>query len=274
MRRELAHNSHLEGLSAVNELLVLTNYTELLKNLVTRDLKVRYRRSVLGFIWTMLNPLLMMVIFSIVFSTLFRFAIDNFIAYFLPAYLAWNFFAQSTTAALRSIIGNAELIKKIYVPKLIFVVSTVISGLINLLFASVPLVVVLVITTEQQLNLSWLFLPISVIAITLFTLGISLLLSAVAVFFYDVVEIYQVVLTAWMYLTPIFYPVNIVPHPYRILIYVNPLYYLIECFRLPLYKGVFPSLAYVAYGGVAAGFALVLGWLVFSRAIDRFAYYV
>jgi len=273
MTKTLAYDSHQTYIVGLDELLALLDYKELLKNLVARDLKVRYKRSVLGFFWTMLNPLLMMIVFTAVFSAFFRFSIANFVIYFLSAYLLWTFFAQSTVASMTSILRSGNLIKKIYVPKAIFVLATIISGLVNLLFAMVPLLVIMLMT-QQRMGFSLLFLPVPVTLTALFTLGLSLLLSAVAVFFYDVIEMYQVVLTAWMYLTPIFYPIDIVPPQYRVFIWLNPLYYLIECFRTPIYNGVLPPTEYLVYGGLAAMTALIVGWWFFSRSVDRFAYYV
>jgi len=273
MSQESVYDSRDSKPAGLEELVVLRGYTDLLQNLVLRDLRVRYKRSVLGFLWTMLNPLLMMIVFTIVFSTVFRFAIDNFIVYFLSAYLLWTFFSQSTLAALTSIVGNADLIKKIYVPKSVFVLSNVVSGLINFLFALVPLTIVVVLT-GPRIDRSWLILPVPVILTAVFALGVSLLVSAVVVFFYDVVEMYQVVLVAWMYLTPIFYPLDIIPHPFRKIIQLNPMYYLTECFRLPLHSGTLPPVTYLAYSSLAASLAFVIGWWVFSRATDRFAYYI
>lgn len=273
MARAPVYDSRQPRIAAVDELLALLDYKELLKNLVARDLKVRYKRSILGFFWTMLNPLLMMIIFTVVFSTLFRFSIPNFVIYFLSAYLPWNFFAQSTMASMTSVVRSGSLIKKIYVPKAIFVLATVVSGLSNLAFASVPLLVIMVIT-QHRIGYSVLLLPVSVILIALFSLGLSLFLSAVAVFFYDVIEMYQVVLRAWMYLTPLFYPLDIVPTRYRVLIQLNPMYYLIECFRAPLYRGTLPPTEYLAYGGLTAVAAIIVGWWFFCRLSDRFAYYL
>ena len=273
MAKALVYDSRQARMAALDELLALLEYKELLKSLVARDLKVRYKRSILGFFWTMLNPLLMMIIFTVVFSTFFRFSMANFVIYFLSAYLPWNFFAQSTVASMTSVLRSASLIKKIYVPKAIFVLATVISGLVNLAFATIPLLVIMIVT-QQRVGLSLLFLPVPVALTALFTLGLSLLLSAVAVFFYDVIEMYQVLLTAWMYLTPIFYPLEIVPSPYRVLIQLNPMYHLVECFRAPVYDGVLPSAAHLAYGGLAAVVAMIIGWWFFSRSADRFAYYV
>lgn len=273
MTSTLMYDSQQARIVALDELLELLGYKELLNNLVARDLKVRYKRSVLGFFWTMLNPLMMMIVFTAVFSGFFRFSVANFVIYFLSAYLPWTFFAQSTVASMTSILRSGSLIKKIYVPKAIFVLATITSGLVNLLFAMVPLLVIMLVT-QQRVGFSLLFLPIPVILTALFTLGLSLLLSAVAVFFYDVIEMYQVILTAWMYLTPIFYPLNIVPPQYHVFIRLNPMYYLVECFRTPIFTGSLPPTEYLAYGGLAALAVLIVGWWFFSRSADRFAYYV
>ena len=273
MTRALVYDSHQSHASSIGELLALLDYGELLKHLVARDLKVRYKRSVLGFLWTMLNPLLMMIVFTAVFSAFFRLSAENFVVYFLSAYLLWTFFSQSTVASMTSILRSGSLIKKIYIPKAIFVLATITSGLVNLLFAMVPLLLIMLVT-QQRMGVALLFLPIPVTLTALFTLGISLLLSAVAVFFYDVIEMYQVILTAWMYLTPIFYPLDIIPPQYHVFIRLNPMYYLVECFRIPICNEALPPIEYLAYGGLAALAAVIIGWWFFSRSSDRFAYYV
>jgi ABC-2 type transport system permease protein len=273
MAKALIYDSRHARIAALDELIALLDYKELLKNLVVRDLKVRYKRSVLGFFWTMLNPLLMMTIFTVVFSTFFRFRMANFVIYFLSAYLLWNFFAQSTVASMTSILKRASLIKKIYIPKAAFVLTTTISGLVNLAFAMVPLLLIMIVT-GQRIGLSLLFLPVPVAITALFTVGLSLLLSAVAVFFHDVIEMYNVVLRALMYLTPIFYPLEIIPSPYRVLIQLNPMYHLIESFRVPIYRGILPSVEHLTYGGLSAVVAIIIGWWFFSRSAERLAYYV
>ncbi len=248
-------------------------YKDLLYNLVIRDLTVRYKRSVLGFCWSWLNPLLNTIVFTIVFSTVFRFEIKNFIIYFLSGYQLWNFFAQSTQVASRCLLLNGPLFKKIYVPKPIFVISVVLSNLVNLGFALIPLFILLPIL-GKGFHLSLLFLPIPIIFVVMFTIGISFILSATAVFFSDIIDMHQVFLMPWMYLTPIIYPIDIIPKKYIPFLKLNPFYYLVECFRLPIYLGEIPDLQTICLAFLVAVAALWIGYRVFTNLADAFVYYV
>ncbi len=256
-----------------HDIVEIYQYRDLLRNLVSRDLTVRYKRSFFGYLWTMLNPLLNTIVLTIVFATAFRFQVRDFIIYFLSAYLLWNFFAQSTMLSSRAILRNGEIFKKIYVPKGIFVLSIVVAELINLTLALVPLFLVLLVM-RQTLSWSLLFLPVAVGLTVLFTLGIALLLAAVAVYFYDIIDGYQVLLLPWMYLTPIVYPLEIIPEQFLPLIKMNPLFYLVECFRLPLYNNQLPPLPMIFWAAVGAGLSFALGYLIFARKADDFIFYV
>ena len=251
----------------------LVRYRSLLRNLIVRDLTVRYKRSTIGVFWTLINPIIMTVVFSIIFSAVFRFTTENFIVYFLSGYLFWNFFAQTTLVSSQCILLNGNLLRKSYVPKKIFVLSIVISGLINLGLAMVPLTAV-VLLVGKQFDSSLLILPFSLVLLTLFTTGVSLVLSSTSVFFTDVISLYQVVLQPWMYLTPIVYPVEIIPSKYLPLIQVNPMYHLIACFRAPIYDGKLPTAENVICAAVASLAVLVVGYVVFSRSEDDFIYYL
>ena len=173
-------NAADEKFSAINEIHDLVQHRNLLWNLVHRDLTVRYKRSVIGFFWTMLNPLLLMIILTVVFSTIFRFeGIDNYPTYFLSTYLVFGFFAQTTNQSMASLSWNGALMKRVRVPKSIFAVSTTLSGLVNLCLAYVPLFVIM-IATGAPICVTVLYLPISFLLIAMFTLGVSLLLIAFA----------------------------------------------------------------------------------------------
>lgn len=251
----------------------IIRYRTLLQTLVSRELKVRYKRSVLGVLWTMLNPLLMMIVFTIVFAHFLRFEIDHFPVYFLSAFLIWNFFSQTTSWATGCLLGNASLITKVYVPKAIFVLATVVGGLVNLLLSLVPLALIMIVL-GHPLTSSIAFLPIPILLATLFSLGLSLLLAPLCLMFADIVPLYQVALTAWMYLTPIFYPLDIVPERYRILVEANPMTYLVEAFRAPIYAGTLPDTSVLLGAAVSAAVVLVGGTVVFDRYSDRIAYHV
>jgi len=251
----------------------LLRYRTLLATLVSRDLKVRYKRSVLGVLWTMVNPLLMMIVFSIVFATVFRFSIEHFTIYFLSAYLLWNFFAQTTSWSTACLLGNASLIRKIYVPKAIFVLATVLSGLINLVVSLVPLAALMLLVGHPMTS-SLAFLPVAILVATVFAFGVSLLLAAICIEFNDVVQIYQVWLVAWMYLTPVIYPLEVVPEQFRWIVKLNPMYYIVETFRRPVYDGVLPGIGMVVPAVLSAGLVLAFGWWLFERRSDRIAYLV
>lgn len=251
----------------------LYQHSDLIWYLVMRDLRVRYRRSTLGLIWTMLQPLMMMMVMYIVFSNVFRFDVYRYPVYVLAGILFWNFFSQSVVASMNSLRANAGILQKLPVPKAVFPVATVLSGVVNLCLALVPLLAILV-ATGQPLEPALLFLPVSIILAAMFTLGAGLLLSPLAVFFSDVVELVGVVLMLLMYLTPIFYPVSIVPERYRWLVRYNPVRSVLEVFRDPIYYGKIPPLPHVTVTLVIAVLALLIGALAFRKSSDRIPFYV
>ncbi len=255
------------------EFLQLLQYKDLLINLVFRDLTVRYKRSVLGFCWTMVNPLINTIVFTVVFATIFRFAIKDFIIYFLSAYQLWILFSQSTTLSSRCILSNGPLLKKVYLPKTIFVVSILVSELVNFSFAMLPLLG-LVIIIGKGLSISLLFLPVPIIIMIFFTLGVSFILSSVTVFFHDIMDIDQLLLMPWMYLTPIFYPLEIIPEKYLFIVKINPMYYIIDSFRAPIYLGQLPDPLNVLWAGLSAAVVFIAGIMLFTKVSDDFIYYI
>ncbi len=250
-------------------------YRDLVLTLVARELKVRYRRSVIGFVWTMLQPLLMMLTFYLVFSQLFRSNLPHYPVYALAGILFWNFFSQSIVASMNSLRGNAQLLQKLPVPKAVFPIATVISGVVNLVFALVPTLLITVLI-ERRLSPALLFLPVSILLAALFTLGAGLLLSPLAVFFTDVVELIGVLLTVLMYLTPVIYPMNILPANSSVfwVVHFNPLRSILEVFRDPIHQGKVPPLAHITVCVVITAVALAVGAFAFRRSSDRIPFYV
>jgi len=265
------YDSARRGSAMLDELHQVWRYRDLLMQLVSRNIKVRYKRSVLGIAWTMLNPLLIMIILTLVFSNLFRIAIEHYSVYILSALVIWNFFSQTTTMAMSELVWGGGLFHRIYIPRTVFALSAVGTGLVNLLFSLVPLAIIM-IATGVPLSPVLLFLPIPILLTALFALGIGLLLSVLAAQFADVVEVYQIVLTAWMYLTPIIYPLDIVPEQYRWLFNLNPMYHLLETFRLPVYLGTLPGLYRLSIAAFIAIVTFVMGWALFTKKADEFAY--
>jgi len=250
-------------------LLNFWRYKELLKLLVIRDVKLKYKRSFLGLLWSLLNPLLMMVIISIVFSSLFRFDIVNFPAYLITGTIMFTFFSEATNMSMVSIIGNGSLIRKVYIPKYIFPLSKILSSFINLLFSLLAMILVLIFT---KVKLTWILclIPLPLIYFLIFTIGVGLILSTYAVFFRDLIHLYGVVLLALNYLTPIFYPENIIPIKYQFLLKVNPLYYFIKLFRDVVLYGKLPSLQLNMICLAISLLALFIGTIVFYRKQDHF----
>ncbi len=252
----------------------LYRYRDLIWMLVVRDLKVRYRRSVIGFFWTMLQPLLTMLVLHAVFSALFRFDIKNFQVYALSGIMFWNFFSQSITVSMNSLKSHAYILQKVPVPLAIFPVTTVISGVINLLFTLVPLFGILIFT-GHPITTSLFFLPVAILVATLFTLGAGLLLSPLAVFFSDVVELVGVVLTMLYFLTPIFYPLEIVAErSWFWVVRYNPIRSILEIFRDPIYQGEIPPPNHFSWALGVTAVILVLGAFVFHRSSAKIPFYV
>jgi ABC-type polysaccharide/polyol phosphate export permease len=249
-------------------------YRDLVLALVARDLKVRYRRSVIGFLWTMLQPLMTMLVLALVFSSIMRFeGIENYPVYAMTGILWWNFFSQTIIASMNSLKGNAGLLQKVAVPHAVFPLATMISGCINLLLAMVPLAAILIVT-GHRFTTALLFIPVSILISAVFSLGAGLLLSPLAVFFHDVVELISVVITLAMYLTPIFYPMSILPAKYVWVVRFNPLRSILEVFRDPIYLGKVPPISHLS---VAVGLSLLLlavGAVSFKRSSDRIPYFV
>lgn len=259
-----------KSLSEVSELL---KYKELLRNLVSRDIKKRYKRSALGLLWVMLDPLFMMLIFYLVFGQLFGKAVGRYTPYAMSGIVLWKLFAQSTRSAMTAFIANRQLINKLYLPRVIFPVSVLASGLVHFFFSLIPLFFILIFS-GTHFSYHLLLLPFIVGLVAVFSLGISLAISTLVVFFFDVVYIYDVVLLAWMYLSAIFYPVSILPQNFQVLLSLNPMYHYISLFRASAYDNAVPLTEHLVYGCAFAFFSLVIGWIIYSRNRDRIVFYL
>ena len=251
----------------------LLPYRDLIATLVARELTVRYKRCTIGLVWTMLQPLLTMLVLHLVFSSIFRFQVDNYPVYVLAGLLFWNFFSQSIISSMNSLRTNASLLKKLPVPHAVFPVATIAAGVVNLLLALLPLLGLLVVT-GHPLTPALLFLPVSIAIATLFTLGAGLLLAPLAVFFYDVVEVVGVLMTLALYLTPIIYPLAILPPRFLAVIRYSPLRSILEIFRDPIYYGKIPPLSHLSVAIAVALAMFVIGYLSFRRAAPRIPFYV
>lgn len=244
-------------------------YGYLMRQLVARDFKTKYKRSMLGVLWSFLNPLLTMMVQYIVFSTLFKSDIPNFPLYLLSGIVCFNFFSEATTMGLQSIVGNAALITKVYVPKYIYPVSRVLSSTINLLLSLIPLLAVMLLT-GTPVRLAILLLPFGLLCVVAFCIGTAFILSTLMVFFRDTQFLWGVLSMLWMYMTPIFYPESIIPDRYMMLYKCNPLYHIIRFVRIVLIDGISPEPKAYALCLIASSVPLVIGAIIFKKNQDKF----
>ena len=248
-------------------------YKDLIKELVVRDIKVKYKKSVLGILWSILNPLLMMIVLSIVFSEVFTSSTKNFPLYLITGQVIFNFFSEATNMSMMSILGNGGLIKKVYLPKYIFPLSKTLFGLVNLIFSLVAVFIV-ILFTKQKIGISSLFIPLLFIYITIFSLGIGFILSSTAVFFRDIIHLYGILLIVWNYLTPVFYPLEIVPDKYRNFISLNPMTYYVDYFRKILLYNEIPDLNLNFICFFVSVISLLIGILIFKKNQNKFILFI
>lgn len=257
----------------VNAVIAIRKYRFLIRQLVSRDFKTKYKRSILGMFWSFLNPLLTMCIQYIVFSTVFKSDTPNYAVYLLIGIVSFNFFNEACGMALSSIVGNAGLITKVYMPKYIYPLTRVMSSMVNLGISLLPLLVV-ALATGVRLRKSAVLAFYFLACLVIFSLGVGLFLSAAMVFFRDVQFLWGVMSMIWMYATPIFYPESILPEHFKIIFQANPLYHFLKNIRICALDGISPEPVVYMQCLMIALVALLIGALVFSKAQDRFVLYL
>jgi len=257
----------------LNALVAMKKYRFLIHQLVSRDFKTKYKRSILGVFWSFLNPLLMMAVQYYVFSTIFKTDIVFYPVYLLTGIIMFNFFSEACGMALTSILGNSSLITKVYVPKYIYPLTRTLSSLVNLAISLIPLFAV-VFFSGVPFTQSFLLFPFFLLCLAVFCLGLGMMLAAGMVFFRDVQFLWGVFSMMWMYATPIFYPESILPDQFKFVLQINPLYYFITFARTCIINGISPEpIAYVQSFLLALGMLLV-GAFVFKKTQDKFILYI
>jgi len=248
----------------------LLEYGELVRNLTIKEFKLRYRNSVLGFIWSLLNPLAMMIILTLVFSTLLRVGIENFPVFLLPALLAWRFFSISTSMSLSSVIGNSPLVTKIYFPRWLLVLS---SNLANLIGSSLEFAALfpLLIFLGMKITYIALLLPVILVFEFILIIGVSLVLAPLNVYYRDVNQVWDIALQIGFFLCPIIYSISLIPERYVLAYSLNPMTRVIESIRKTLYYSTLPTLADFTIILVSGLILLLVGYLVFRKLEPRFA---
>ena len=250
----------------------LYDYRELTQYLVVLNLKTRYRGSILGFLWTLLNPLLLMLVMWVVFSRVARVEEDNYALFLLSGLIVWLFFSQSIEAGLNSIIKQRSLMQKIYVPKVVFPVAVVTSNLVNLLFALVAYIIVALLSTGGLPSTIFLLVP-ALLMLYLVALGSALLLATLNVFFRDFTHLTSAVLRALFYLTPVIYPPDLFGEQAAMYLKLNPVYYPVITARDVLYYGKIPTADVWLIGFACSLVTLVIGATVFMKNQKKFVFY-
>lgn len=252
---------------------IIKKYKFLMKQLVSRDFKTRYKRSVLGVFWSFLNPLLMMVVQYLVFSQLFKSDIDNYPVYLLCGLVAFNFFNEAIGQALISIVGNASLITKVYLPKYVYPITKVLSSSINLLMSCIPLIIAAFITGES-FSKAYLMLPYILICLVIFTMGWGMIMAAGMTFFRDLQFLWGIISMVWMYITPIFYPLSIIPKGIRSYFEYNPMLHYVNAIRSIVLEGVTPKPIEFMICTLVAFVMFAIGGFIFKKAQDKFVFYI
>lgn len=248
-------------------------YKFLISQLVSRDFKTKYKRSVFGIFWSFLNPLLTMLVQFLVFSTFFKADTQNYPVYLISGVVCFSFFSECTQMCLNSISSNYRLITKVYIPKYIFPLAKTLSSSVNLAISLIPLLLVTIIT-GTALHLSFFLMLYFLLCLIVFSLGVGMVLATLMVFFRDIQFLWSVFLTIWQYATPIFYPAEIIPERFRFIVQFNPLYHFIGCLRKCLIDGVSPEPINYVYCLVFAVGSLLIGSYIFKKCQDKFTLYL
>lgn len=234
----------------------------LLKQLVKRDLTSRYKDSVLGVLWSFLNPLCIMIVFTVIFSVFFRRQIQNYPVYFLTGRILYEFFVAGTKGAMRSIRGNSAILKKIYVPRYMFAMGSITYEFINFLISLIILFGVMIVTNA---DFHWMILAsiIPLCLVIVMVIGIGLILAVLNTYFADIEHIYSIFTIILMYASALFYPMEIVPASIQMIFTLNPLYVAISCFRDTMIYGVFPDMLSLLYIAIFSVMVFAVGFLLF-----------
>jgi ABC-2 type transport system permease protein len=246
-------------------------YRYMIASLVRKDLRGRYKGSVLGFLWTFINPLFQLIIYSFVFSVILRAGIDKFYLFLSVALIPWIFFSSSMTGGSTSILAHGSMVNKIYFPREVLPIAYVTSCFVNMLYSFIVIVVVIIIARVPINPIALLFLPAVMAIEYILALAVAFISSSVTVYFRDLEHILGIVSMAWMYLTPIMYPLDMVPEKYQTLFQLNPMTPVIMAYRDILYSGQIPKMATLVQALLSGVVLLIIGMLVFNKLKKHFA---
>ncbi|MCM1053758.1 MAG: ABC transporter permease [Ruminococcus sp.] len=253
----------------------LNKYWFLITQLVSRDFKVKYKKSFLGILWSLLYPVLTMAVMAIVFSNIFKFSTPgvNYLVYLMSGLVIFNYFSEASNLAMSSVVANFSLINKVYIPKYIFPLTKCLFVGINFLLTLIPLYIIILLT-GTGINIYHLLLPYVFGCLFLFTIGVGFILATISVFMRDMFYIYGVVITLWTYLTPIMYDINMLNPTFAFILKFNPLYQFIDFARTIILYNTCPSLGSFAGCAVAGLLFFIIGTITFKKNQNKFIYYV
>lgn len=255
----------------VHTLKEIYKYKEMIFSLVRKDLRGRYKGSVLGFLWTFINPLLQLLVYNMVFSMILRNNIEKFYLYLFVALIPWMFFSASLTGGAVSVISQKDLIKKIYFPREVIPISYVTSCFVNMLLSFIVVIIVVVVSGVTPTILGLLCLPVIMLVEYLLAMGIAMIVSALTVYLRDLEHILGIVSMAWMYATPICYSADMCPEKYRFLFNLNPMTAIVGAYRAVLYEGGVPDLSTLLVSVGLGIIFLFVGFVVFGKLQKNFA---
>lgn len=247
------------------------DYREMIFSLVKRDLRGRYKGSVLGFFWTFLNPLLQLLVYTFVFSVVMRAGVEDYYLFLFVALVPWTYFSTCVSGGANCIVSQQNLVNKIYFPREVLPIAHVISQLINMLLSFIVVLAVLLVSGKGINLLIWPYLIVIILQETLLAFGITLLVSAASVYFRDLVYVLNIIVMAWQFMTPVMYSVDMVPERLRDLFYLNPMTPIIVAYRDVFYYKKAPELQDFLLGTLVGVVMVIIGWLSFEKMKKRFA---
>lgn len=254
--------------SSIREII---SFRDMIYELTHRELRGKYKGSVLGFLWTYVNPLCQIIVYAFFFSMIFRAGIEKFYLYLIISMFPWNMFTGGVIQGLGSVRYQGDLVKKIYFPRQILPIVSVTVNFINMIISFVIIYSILLITGWGiDIRLQIYLIPVMVIEY-IFTLGLAVLLSAVEVYFRDIEHIVSVLMMVWMYVTPMFYSIDFIPEEYLPVFKFNPMLYIIGMYQQILYYQQAPDRMYMVIAAIVALVTLMIGWFVFGKLERRFA---
>lgn len=257
----------------INYFKTFNNFYYLLSLLVKRDIKKKYKGSFLGILWSLLNPLLQVVLLTLIFSSLFNTTVNNFALYAITGKLVFDYFSSASSISMYSIIESADLLKKIYLPKYIMVISKVLSNYVIFLISLADLILVMIIT-NAKFTIHLIYVPIYLVLLLVFTCGVSLILATVATFFRDIIHLYSVFIMMLMFASAIFYPSEIIPDKYQFVLQLNPIYYFIDGFRRIICMGISPSINSLITCLIISSASFFIGVIIFEKNQNKFMSYI